>query len=53
MGIAKRKGEKVRGERNFAERRKIGGKKRNGTKVYVHARVHGYKRERTELGGRN
>lgn len=45
-GMAKRKGEKVRGERNFAGRRKIGGgKKRSGTKVYVHARVHGYGRE--------
>lgn len=44
--MAKRKEEKVRGERNFAGKRKIGGEKRNGTKVYVYARLHGYSRKR-------
>lgn len=41
MGTAKRKREKVRGKRNFAGRKKNwgAGEKRNGTKVYVHARV--------------
>lgn len=44
MGMAKRKGEKVRGKRNFAGRKIIGKReaeegKWNGTKVYVHARV--------------
>lgn len=50
MGMAKRKGEKVGGERNFAGRRKIGREKRGGTKVYVHARVRECMRVKRSLG---
>lgn len=53
MGMAKGKGEKVGGERNFAGWRKIGREKRDGTKVYVHARVRVCREVERGSGGRN